>query len=297
MNLTWRKKLSDLGRGVGKPHTPLFSPLMYGVSAQIEARSPAEVTADPTRLGKCLGELKRASGTTVLTVAAPTCMEAEALGAQVDRGQWPPRLVSGGEHALLELTEFDDRWKRSDALTASIEVTRRVLAVDNDSVVLPALTGPASLLRQLFGEDRPEAAHWAFAGRALAALARAYCTVGASGLLIIESIPPGEVDGWREALNTLSNIARFHRVPALLAFQGEPAAEWPDSVVPCPAIGQGHERPHGAVLSAAIDQWADQFEGLGPARVMVTAEEIDATVDIEDLLDACELGVEQQGAG
>lgn len=296
MSPSWRKKLSELGRGTGHAHAPLFAPLLYGVCAQIEARSPAEVTADPTRLGKCLSELKRASGTTALTVAAPTLMEAEALGAEVDRGQWPPRWVSPSQVSILGLSDFDDLWRRSDALAASIEVSRRTASVDSEVVLLPALTGPASLLRQLFGEVEYESAHWEFAGRALAALARQFCTAGVSGLLFCESERPDDEAGWQAALATISNIARFHRLPALLAAGDANASRYPDATVPCPPAGEACDRPHGASLSPEFSAWEEQLNGVGAARVLVTAAEVDAHADIEDLFDACEHGLDAQGA-
>lgn len=294
MNQTWRKKLSDLGRGVANSHAPLFAPLLYGISAQIEARTPAEVTADPTRLGKCLGELKRASGMSVLTVAAPSLMEAEALGAEVDRGQWPPRRVSGARTTIVSLTEFEDCWKRSEALSASLEVSRRVVSVDKDAVVLPAMTGPASLLGELFGDAEPDAGQWEFAGRALAALSRAFCTTGVSGLLFCESLPVTDEAAWAAALGTISNIARFHRVPALLAFTGDPGVTWPDVTVPCPASGDAPDRPHGWSLSSEFSRWEAQLDEIQAARVLVTAREVDAGADIEDLFDACEIGVDRE---
>lgn len=293
----WRRRLSELGRGIGKPHAPLFAPLLYGIAAQIEALPPAEVTADPTRLGKCITELRRALGTSVLTVAAPTAMEAEALGATVDRESWPPRVTAPAASAVLQTSDFDDLWSRSEALAASLEATRRLASTTpGEPVLLAALTGPATLLAQLLGTGiaTPDAEAWDFAGRALAALSRQFAQAGASAILLCEHHPIGATETWSGALNTIANIARFHRIPALLAFDGSDVADWPPATVPCPT--PEHEasvtRPHGLALAPEPAGWSNLAGRTGTARVVVTASEVPADHAIDDLTDACEAALD-----
>lgn len=286
----WRRRLSELGRGIGKPHAPLFAPLLYGVSAQIEALPPAEVTADPTRLGKCLVELRRALGTAPLVVAAPSAMEAEALGAAVDRDTWPPRVVSGTQSGVIEAVDFDGLWSQSEALDASLEACKRLAATQaNEPVLLAALTGPASLLAELLDASEHSAAAYEFAGRALSALSRQFAQSGASALLLCERVPPADLEAWTAALNTISNIARFHRIPALLAFDGVAPGAWPGHVVPC-ADREGasaFDKPHGLTVSADPAAWASLVGNTGNARLVVTAREVAAETSIETLADAC----------
>lgn len=301
--IPWRRRLSELGRGVAKPHPPLFAPLLYGVAAQIEALPPAEVTADPTRLTKCQGELRRVLGTAPFVVAAPTAMEAEALGAEVDRGSWPPQVLAPATAGVIETVDFETLWSRSEALAASLEATRRLArSQTGEPVLLAALTGPASLLAELLGEAAvADAAAYEFAGRALSALFRQFAQGGASAVLFCERRLPAAADeaAWRSALNTISNIARFHRLPALLCFDGAAVADWPTATVACPPIGHeaGDGRPQGACIPADPAQWSCLSGDAGGARIVVTAGEVPADSDIELLADACAeaLAIEQSG--
>ena len=293
----WRRRLSELGRGLGKPHAPLFAPLLYGVAAQIEALPPGEVTADPTRLAKCLVELRRATGTASFVVAAPSAMEAEALGAVVDRACWPPRVSPApAPEDVVQRSDFDDAWPRSEALAASLETCRRLAATQaHEPVLLAALTGPASLLVELLGTQEPDAARYEFAGRALSVLSRQFAQAGASALLLCERVPPADGAAWAAALNTIANIARFHRIPALLAFdQGVSAADFPPAFVSCPGIEQErhHDKAHGLTISPDPSTWSDLPGHTGAARVVVTAREIEAQTSIEALAEACEAALD-----
>lgn len=293
----WRRRLSELGRGVGKPHAPLFAPLLYGISAQIEALSPAEVTADPTRLGKCLTELRRAVGTASFVVAAPTAMEAEALGANVDREVWPPKVIAPVSRAVIERVAFDEVWAQSEALAASLETCKRLSSTQqNEPVLLAALTGPASLLAEMLGNEAPDDAAWEFAGRALSALSRQFAQSGASALLLCERGLPADVQGWSAALSTIANIARFHRIPALLAFDGVMPSEWPSATIACPGTEQAAamDRPHGLSVSSEPESWRYLVGQTGEARIVVTAREVAADTDIEALADACAEALDMQ---
>lgn len=288
--IPWRRRLSELGRGVGKPHAPLFAPLLYSVAAQIEALPPAEVTADPTRLGKCLVELRRVTGTVPFVVAAPSAMEAEALGARVDRDTWPPRVTLPASEGVIEFTDFDVMWSQSEALSASLETCKRLSTTQqNEPVLLAALTGPASLLVELLGKAPADAAAYEFAGRALSALARQFAQSGISALLFCERQLPADVAAWSAALSTISNVARFHRIPALLVFDGIVPEEWPSATVACPGADQeaGIDKPHGLCASNNPSDWVELVGNTGHARVVLTARDIDADTDIEVLADCC----------
>lgn len=287
----WRRRLSELGRGIGKLHAPLFAPLLYGVAAQIEALPPAEVTADPTRLGKCLSELRRVLGTAPFVVAAPTAMEAEALGAEVDRETWPPKVTAAAPADAIERVEFDEVWLRSEALGASLETCKRLFATQpGEPVLVAALTGPASLLFEMTGDETATGAvAYEFAGRALSALSRQFAQSGASAILLCERRLPSDPEAWSSALHTISNIARFHRIPALLAFDGAAPREWPGSTIACPSPAQeaSIEKPHGLTAPADPASWADLVGNTGTARVVFTAREVAADISIEALGDLC----------
>lgn len=303
----WRRRLSELGRGVGKPHAPLFAPLLFSAAAQIEALPPAQWAADATKLAKGVSELRRILGTSLLVTAVPSAMEAEALGASVSRAADAPasqaRVTAGVGAGVVATGEFDDLWPRSAHLQASLEATRRLAAAaDDQPVILPALTGAATLLAQLFGAEPaahpPEAQD--FAGRALAALVRAYAQAGASAVALVERQPPGG-EAWRAALGTVGNVARFHRIPLLLVFEDVAAPSWPGGVVACPPPGpelQAQTRPCGAAIPPDPAAWEALAGGIGAARIAISAGEAATAASVDALRSACEaaLAIEREAA-
>lgn len=296
----WRRRLSELGRATGNAHAPLFLPLLYGVAAQIEALPPAEVTADPTRLGKCLIELRHVVGVESFVVAAPTAMEAEALGASVDREQWPPKVLGQAPPEITSVSEFDELWLRSEALTASLETCRRLsMTQQGEPVIVAALTGPRTLLGELFGGEISDDA-WDFVGRALSTLSRQFAQSGASAIVLCERELASNGEAWSSAMRTISNIARFHRIPAMLAFSGTQPTDWPTTVVAClsPEDEPRFSTPHAMAVSADPLTWGELLGNTGKARVVLTAQDVVADIPMETLRDCCEqaLEMEQQEA-
>lgn len=292
-----RKLLAALGRGSPGNGPPLFAPLVFAVASQIEALPASQVAADPTRLCKGLTETGRALGTSVLYTTVPAAAEAEALGASIDDSSWPPRITDSPGASMLEI-DAGAAIATSSRLQASLEATRRLAATEGQEVALiAALTGPATLLRQLHPDavDSEVEDGLEFLGGFLVTLVRAFGEAGVHAVLLLESAAVPEVDEadeiWADALAPVVNVARFHKLPLLLAFAGtaEPAAEdWPAQVIPCPSIpkaGEFNGTPHGVSVEPDPAQWPALPDGGDGVRVVVTAGEVPADTPIATLRD------------
>ena len=263
--MEWRRRLQDLARGAGKPHAPLFLPLLFGCAAQIDSIAPAEMALDGTRLRKNLTELRRMLNLDGLYCAVPSGMEAEA---------------GSGDLAVLEANE---------RIAAALDAIRQIAATDRgETVIAVGLTGPATLAAQLRAAGMAGTGETVYeqAGQILAGLTRLYAETGVHLLSVHESERPAEEDDdhWRSALSTLGNVARFHRIPPLLVMSGEqPVRAWPAQTIGCPAAGQPPLppiRPQGRTWSRDPDAWP----GLTGGAVIVTETEVPAERAIATLL-------------
>lgn len=278
----WRKRMQDLSRAVGRPHGPLFAPLLFGVAAQIEAVDPQAMAEDATRLRKNVGELRRMLRTDAVFCCTPSSAEVQALaglGAEVE----------------------PERFTAQPRLAAALDAVRQWQADVSEPVIAAALTGPATLVAGLraTAAGGPAAADdealFDHVGRGLAVLARLFCEAGVHLLQWHESTLPDDtqLDFWKGALGTAGNVARFHRVPPLLVVDAASTAAppsaltWPPQAVACPSWAQQPQppaRPHGRAWPAAPAQWPT-LPGDGAAeRLVTTLAEVPPGTDLAALL-------------
>jgi acetophenone carboxylase len=284
----WRKRMLDLSRRSGPPHAPLFTPLLYAVAARIEAAPTSMMAVDATRIRKNVSELRRVLGTGTVVCAAPSGIEAEALGVPHDLSTWPPR-PAGPLPAPMAAEPDLARLAASPRLAAALGAARQLQADRDEPLIVAGLTGPATLLAELQQAGAPldDEAGLVFVGNALAAIARLYAEAGVHLLQLCEHAPPEEqrTDCWKGALGTIGNVARFHRVPPLLTVETGSGFEWPVQTVACPAAGQSVPTANtlGCAWPAQPNQWGTEQRDMAGLRVVTTVTDLPAHTDIAEL--------------
>jgi len=268
----WRKHMQDLSRGVGRPHTPLFAPLLFGVAAQLEAIAPEAMAQDPTRLRKNVGELRRMLRTDAVFCSAPSDAEATLLNA-VGTDLTPEQITA------------------HPRLGASLESIHQWQADLSEPVIAAALTGPASIAAALRASGCHEDPELLFdhIGRGLAVIGRLFCEAGIHLLQWHETVAPAgeEIDFWKGALGTAGNVARFHRVPPVLVLNTASTPPWPPQAVPCPSTSQHANpmpRPHGRAWPSEPEQWLALPGGDTNERLVTTLAEVPTQTNAATLL-------------
>ena len=181
MNVRARARAIAGGRG---GNTRLVVPFAFEVAARISARPLDEFLTDPTQLANGLSELHQAIG-------ADGILCADARGME---------YASAGD-AGLEIEHITDNGR----VGASLEACRRLrITLDNDGILLAAVTGPATLARQ-FSVSADSAVD------AFVEIVRHFCDAGADGIIVVEAEPPDDGECWEDGLVTARNIAIFYR--------------------------------------------------------------------------------------
>lgn len=268
----WRKRMQDISRAAGRPHAPLFAPMLFGVAACIEAIEPEAMALDATRLRKNVGELRRMLGTDVLFCCVPGMTEVAVARAASD-----------------DAVPID--CSSQPRFAAALDAVRQWQADASEPIIAAALSGPATIVRALRegGSDAGDDLLFEQAGRALAALTRAFCEAGVHLLQWRETVAPDEaqIEFWKGALGTAGNVARFHRAAPVLVVDAQQVAPWPPQAIACPTFEQqalAPARPHGRAWHADPTRWP-MLPGEGASeRVVLTLGEVPAATDIAALL-------------
>jgi len=268
----WRKRMQDLSRSAGKSHAPLFAPVLFGVSAQIESIMPDAMASDPTRLRKNVGELRRMLGLNAVHCIAPGAAEAQAIGP-VGSEVGPTSVV------------------RQANIAASLEAVQQWHADASVPVIVAAMHGPAMLLRMLraAGYDASDEAGLQHIGRGLAAIVRVFAETGVHVVQFHDVAPASDeaVAFWKGALATAGNVARFHRVPPMLVIGGATVDHWPAQAIPCPTHEQHPgvlSRLHGRAWPAEPGQWSHLPGEVAAERIVTTVAEVRGNIEIGALL-------------
>lgn len=267
----WRKRMQDLSRGMGKPHAPLFAPLLFGVAAQIEAIPAEQMRQDGTRIRKNVGELRRALGTDTVFCCAP---DAELLaGAGLAQAGSAPQALPG--------------------LAAALDAVQQWQADASEPVIAAALHGPGQIFRwqQEQGHTEDAALRFERIGDVLAGWVRVFAEAGVHLLQWYDAPPEDEAltDAWKGALGTAGNVARFHRAACVLLLDAPGQPAWPAQAVACPSPGQHTgpmPRPHGRAWPADPGAWPVLPGDDAAERLIATQAEVPADTEMAALMAA-----------
>lgn len=282
--------MQELARNVGKPHPPMFAPLLLGVAAQIEALAVPEMVRNPTRLRKNVSELRRMLELPAVFCATPSLIELEALGVPVNAEVWPPQQQSAAAFDLRAARLEPGALLASARFAAAVDVARQFGADSSEPVIAVALSGPATLVAQLRSANAggDDETIYEFVGRLLAVLVRLYAEAGAHLIQLHESQTPGDAEEhWKGALGTAGNVARFHRIPPLLVYaEGVNEPLWPMQAVP--SIFSPAEKPparaHAHAWSGDPLRWGALPGGQKNERVVTSATEVPADFALAELM-------------
>ena len=181
MNVRARAHAIAGGRG---GNIRLVVPFAFEVAARISARPLDEFFTNPTQLANGLSELHQA-------IAADGILCADARGME---------LASAGTTGL-DIEHIINNGR----VGASLEACCRLrITLDNEGILLAAVTGPATLEKQfaVSGDTAVEA---------FVEIVRHFCEAGADGIITVEQETPADNECWEDGLITARNIAVFYR--------------------------------------------------------------------------------------
>ncbi|WJJ93953.1 hypothetical protein [Neopusillimonas aromaticivorans] len=194
---------------------------------------------------------------------------------------WPPKIVAAPDPAGINDIASQTHSRR---LEASLDATRQLVAGDPDGPLLvAALTGPATLAAQLRSGNpgMPEEALFELVGQALAFIARSYAEAGIN-IVQVHETADASLDSahWKSALRTIANIARFHRVPFIVALAGNnPALTAAPLLTATPAPTAD---TYGQLFNANPSKWPSNRSD--EIRWVSTADDAPADFDLAQLM-------------
>lgn len=193
----------------GVADRPAFVPLVQGLVARTEGLLRQTLTIDPTLWANSLMKATELFDFDAVVAGYDFSLLAEACGCAISWENDRP-VVCGLPKALNECPET------CGSLQCALEATRRVF--DNcrkERGCVAALTGPATLARQLFDDE--ESTGIANVKAHIVPLLEAYCETRPDAIILMENQPLGEGKlsiKHRKIYNTIKNITSYFGIPA-----------------------------------------------------------------------------------
>ncbi len=285
-----RRRCRKLVKRGKVPSQPLLMPIAHTVAAQIEGLNVREFLTDATRMSKCLTALHQAIRVDAIVCFFDASSIAEAVGAQLDWGSYPPEVIAKPSQAIPE--NIADLLGNHARIQTGVDVLKRLRATITDEALFAVvITGPATLAEQI-SEDS-DGASLELCGRIISETGRIFGEAGAHVIMIIEkAFPKAGYQEWQAALLPVINVARFYNaLPVLvpIGMKHEQArqfsSEAPGNLLICADQALMDHKPAGQILAGQLSEWTVSNHGVS---LLTTAGEIPPDSDIPELCTACQ---------
>ncbi len=274
-----RRRLRSFIKRNKLPETPLFVPLVYAAAAQIDAVERGGFLRDPTQLSKGLSALHQALESDGVVTFSDAGTIAQALGARVEEGDYPPRILAHASEVSIHESIVSSVLGHV-RLAAGLETTGRLLqTLHGDPILSVVLPGPVRLADDAYGAHSTQELE--ASTHILVAVCRAFGEAGTQ-LFVLEEAAIVDTAAWETALRPVINVIRFYQGLPVLA--GNPQTAAPAGALPCVTAGADSDAACARLLSRIPAQWGQSNL---PCVLLITDGEIVADVDIGALRSGC----------
>lgn len=216
------------------PAADAVVPLLETLGARVAGLSYRQMSGEATAWANALTQVARLVGSGALAVGWDPTLLAEACGAPIDWQDDEPRL-NGPAPSL------NGQAKSAGRLPAYLDAARRLCQTfGGEGACLLAVTGPATLARQVFAEAPAKEALSALKP-VLVAVVEELCQGRPAFLCFMESgaaVAAGPTPELRRIYHTLKNIAAYYGVAPAIHLSG--GADLPAALGQWQAVGLDH---------------------------------------------------------
>jgi hypothetical protein len=258
---------------------PPWLPLLGTYLTRVEGGTMAEVLTDPGRLHQALHGTQQLLHADAIVLPLDPTLEAEALGAHIGWGSDLP-VVEQPREDLVTTNLVPDGWLELGRIPVFLEAACRTCQIEGRHLpVLASVTGPVTILGQLFGlAEMGDDVQAEVRGQlevlvqAIVQLVKAYAEAGVAGIVVNEVGPvpdahaaSGDSD-FTKLYRPLWNAIKFHNMWAVIRWH---VPNFKPPVGADAVIGTDPPARTIAGLEIGTSFWADPEAGMPSLHAQV----------------------------
>jgi Uroporphyrinogen decarboxylase (URO-D) len=217
---------------------PLLMPLIFSLGARLENVPLGTFVANPTKIVNALRQIRGTLKVDGLACYFDPFLEIEALGGKLEwtaaGATLTSRPIVGNPETLPDQLGTPGDVLKKGRIPVAQEVLKRLkVMLKDEPALMVGVTGPLTLVSQLWSAPQPPPSAVQFAAEITASLAKHFVEAGADVVFLIENaqLPeqPEYCEWWSKLLDPIINVIRFYEaLPVLMlsSMLGPTSAQW-----------------------------------------------------------------------